>query len=113
MSFFERQYLSFRNLSGELDGIFDDVLDKNISIITNVVADNLDKTLCNLATIELYSLPAKKRGVEEDAAVVSLRKKVKACNDKINKLSAYLQIPYLLWISFASVLNLAVYLLNK
>ncbi|MBQ8505336.1 MAG: UvrD-helicase domain-containing protein, partial [Clostridia bacterium] len=24
MSFFERQYLSFRNLSGELDGIFDD-----------------------------------------------------------------------------------------
>ena len=87
MSFFERQYLSFRNLSGELDGIFDDVLDENISIITNVVADNLDKTLCNLATIKPYPLPAKKRGVEEDAAVVSLRKKVKACNDKINKLS--------------------------
>ena len=30
-----------------------------------------------------------------------------------NKVSGLLQIPYLLWISFASVLNLAVYLLNK
>lgn len=31
---------------------------------------------------------------------------------KKNKLAGLLQIPYLLWISFASVLNLAVYLLN-
>ena len=32
---------------------------------------------------------------------------------KKNKLAGLLQIPYLLWISFASVLNLAVYLLNR
>ena len=32
---------------------------------------------------------------------------------KKNKLSAYLQIPYLLWCIFASYLNLGVYLLNK
>lgn len=31
---------------------------------------------------------------------------------KIDKLSAYLQIPYLLWIIFASYLNLGIYLLN-
>jgi tryptophan-rich sensory protein len=31
---------------------------------------------------------------------------------KINPLSAYLMIPYLLWVSFASVLNLAFALLN-
>ena len=31
---------------------------------------------------------------------------------QINKLSAYLQIPYLLWLIFASVLNLSIYLLN-
>lgn len=30
-----------------------------------------------------------------------------------NKLAGFLQIPYLLWILFASYLNLAVYLLNK
>ena len=30
-----------------------------------------------------------------------------------NKVAGLLQIPYLLWISFASVLNLAVYLLNR
>lgn len=32
---------------------------------------------------------------------------------KRNKLSALLQIPYLLWILFASYLNLSIYLLNK
>ena len=32
---------------------------------------------------------------------------------KKNKLSGLLQIPYLIWILFASYLNLAVYLLNK
>ena len=32
---------------------------------------------------------------------------------KKNKLSAYLQIPYLLWCIFASYLNLGVYLLNR
>ena len=32
---------------------------------------------------------------------------------KKNKVAGFLQIPYLLWISFASVLNLAVYLLNS
>ena len=32
---------------------------------------------------------------------------------KKNKVAGLLQIPYLLWISFASVLNLAVYLLNR
>jgi tryptophan-rich sensory protein len=31
---------------------------------------------------------------------------------KINKLAAYLQIPYLLWVSFASVLNGAIWWLN-
>lgn len=31
---------------------------------------------------------------------------------KIDKLSSYLQIPYLLWIIFASYLNLGIYLLN-
>lgn len=31
---------------------------------------------------------------------------------EVNKLSAYLQIPYLLWVAFASYLNLGVYLLN-
>ena len=32
---------------------------------------------------------------------------------KKNKVAGLLQIPYLIWISFASVLNLAVYLLNR
>ncbi len=32
---------------------------------------------------------------------------------KKNQLSAYLQIPYLLWCTFAAYLNLGVYLLNK
>lgn len=32
--------------------------------------------------------------------------------DAINRLAAYLQIPYLLWCTFAAYLNLAVYLLN-
>ncbi len=31
---------------------------------------------------------------------------------KINKTSAYLLIPYILWVSFASVLNLAILILN-
>ena len=31
---------------------------------------------------------------------------------KINKTAAYLQIPYLLWLIFASILNLAISLLN-
>lgn len=31
---------------------------------------------------------------------------------KIDKVSAYLLIPYLLWVSFASILNLAIWLLN-
>ncbi len=31
---------------------------------------------------------------------------------KVNKTSAYLQIPYVLWLSFASVLNIAVFILN-
>ena len=30
----------------------------------------------------------------------------------ISKLSAYLQIPYLLWLIFASILNISIYLLN-
>ena len=32
---------------------------------------------------------------------------------KINRVSAYLQIPYLLWCSFALYLNLGIYLLNR
>ena len=31
---------------------------------------------------------------------------------KNNKVSAYLQIPYLIWILFASYLNLGIYILN-
>lgn len=31
---------------------------------------------------------------------------------KIKKIAGYLLIPYILWVSFASVLNLAIYLLN-
>ncbi len=31
---------------------------------------------------------------------------------KINKAAAWLQIPYLLWVTFAGYLNLAIYLLN-
>lgn len=32
---------------------------------------------------------------------------------KINKLAAYLQIPYIFWLIFASIINFNVYLLNK
>lgn len=32
---------------------------------------------------------------------------------KISKLSGWLMIPYLLWVSFASILNLSIYLLNR
>ncbi len=32
---------------------------------------------------------------------------------KISKLAAYILIPYLLWVSFASVLNFSLYLLNR
>lgn len=31
---------------------------------------------------------------------------------KINKVSGYLQLPYLAWLIFASILNLSIYLLN-
>lgn len=31
---------------------------------------------------------------------------------KINKLSGYLQIPYILWLIFASILNFSIYILN-
>lgn len=32
---------------------------------------------------------------------------------KINRLAAYLQIPYLLWVTFAGYLNLSIWLLNR
>ena len=32
---------------------------------------------------------------------------------KINKVAALIQIPYLLWVSFASILNAAIWMLNK
>jgi tryptophan-rich sensory protein len=32
---------------------------------------------------------------------------------KINKISGYLFIPYLLWVSFAAVLNASIWWLNK
>lgn len=32
---------------------------------------------------------------------------------EIDKLSAYLQVPYFLWVTFAAYLNLAIYLLNR
>ena len=32
---------------------------------------------------------------------------------KINKCAAYLQIPYLIWTTFAAYLNLAIYILNR
>lgn len=35
------------------------------------------------------------------------------CYYKVNKKAAYLQIPYLVWVLFATYLNLAVYLLNR
>lgn len=31
---------------------------------------------------------------------------------QINKISAYLQIPYLIWLIFAAILNLSIYLIN-
>ncbi|MFH1828774.1 MAG: TspO/MBR family protein [Nanoarchaeota archaeon] len=31
---------------------------------------------------------------------------------KINKISAYLLIPYILWVSFAAILNFAIFILN-
>ncbi len=31
---------------------------------------------------------------------------------KINKISAYLLIPYILWVSFAAILNFAIFMLN-
>ncbi len=33
--------------------------------------------------------------------------------EKVNKIAAYLLYPYILWVSFASVLNLAIVILNK
>lgn len=32
---------------------------------------------------------------------------------KVNKLAAFLQIPYLIWVTFAGYLNLALYILNR
>ena len=32
---------------------------------------------------------------------------------RIDKAAGYLQIPYLLWVTFAGYLNLGVYLLNR
>ena len=32
---------------------------------------------------------------------------------KINRVATYLQIPYLIWVSFAGYLNLAIFLLNR
>jgi tryptophan-rich sensory protein len=32
---------------------------------------------------------------------------------KINKVAAYIQIPYLLWVSFATVLNASIWMLNR
>ncbi len=32
---------------------------------------------------------------------------------KINKVAAYLQIPYLIWVTFAGYLNLMIYILNR
>lgn len=35
------------------------------------------------------------------------------CYYKVNKKAVYLQIPYLIWILFATYLNLSIYLLNR
>ena len=35
------------------------------------------------------------------------------CYYKVNKKAAYLQIPYLIWVLFATYLNLAFYILNR
>ena len=34
------------------------------------------------------------------------------CYGKIDKISAYLQVPYILWVTFAGYLNFAIFLLN-
>ena len=34
------------------------------------------------------------------------------CYFKVSKIAAFLQIPYILWVAFAGVLNMAIYLLN-
>ena len=44
--------------------------------------------------------------------IVSVIIMIKRFYDK-NKVAGLLQIPYLLWISFASILNLSIYLLNR
>lgn len=44
--------------------------------------------------------------------IVSVIIMIKRFYDK-NKFAGFLQIPYLLWISFASILNLSIYLLNR
>lgn len=43
--------------------------------------------------------------------IILVVKMIKQFKD-INKIAAYLQIPYLLWIIFAAYLNLGIYLLN-
>lgn len=35
------------------------------------------------------------------------------CPDGKNKIAGLLQIPYLIWVLFASYLNIAIYILNK
>jgi benzodiazapine receptor len=49
-------------------------------------------------------------------AIISLWLLILACIllfNRLNKLAAYLLIPYLAWVSFAAVLNFSLYLLNR
>ncbi|MBE6574214.1 MAG: tryptophan-rich sensory protein [Ruminococcaceae bacterium] len=46
-------------------------------------------------------------------ALLYLIIKTVICYKKVDKRSAKLQIPYILWVSFAGYLNLGIYLLNK
>ncbi len=86
LELFKRQYSSFLQQSKNIGGMFDSVLEANLSILNAVVTKDLQQTINNLCKTKLFSMPAKKRGVEEAEDVVNLKEKIKAYNEKISSL---------------------------